>query len=329
MKKLLMAISLITVTISASAQLWQVNPQLKFQIASLPNQQLSHLTGKNIVTLKPFHFVKTYEPDITNINLAAFLKLGFDVPRPKNPKDYNLFLKLYHFPSVFQVTKTTYPLLKKFGLLKINTLKNYLSHPENVYIKVIYIAKSNTQFSKNNPYPGLTINTAQPNIQQVFNQNIPFLTLDIQSTQKAPIFHSQDAKARWTAQAVVYFHHDLIRSYQKTMVPIKCTDSKYDCFIQKSQPDRLVILAVPKKPIIFNNWRGLPMPQDPQHIFLSGLLLVSRTVYKASLIDHSRTTRLPPINSPSFKAHFHPFKTTLLEVGSVVVLSPNHTQQSE
>ncbi|MBL7671293.1 MAG: hypothetical protein JNM39_12480 [Bdellovibrionaceae bacterium] len=86
------------------------------------------------------------------------------------------------------------------------------------------------------------------------------------------------------------------------------------CVKNFSQVCGLTIYEVPKIPMIFSNYRELPMPQDPMNIFLSGLLLIKVTDYSVKNLVYD----LGKLKTQQLKfEEFKPMFSQIMEVGSV------------
>ncbi|MCK4608918.1 MAG: hypothetical protein KAT71_05520 [Gammaproteobacteria bacterium] len=297
---------------------WHIDKTMKFQIAYLPTNINNKQPAKNLTKPKTLGLTKTYLPDIDNINLANFLNLGFQVPQPTHAEQYNLYLKLLHFPANFNAAKTSLPILDEFLLNTIKggkQLTSYASSANNLTIKQIFIAKSNRKFSPKDSFPELAVNSDQA----AFNQQIPFASLYVLPKAKHRL-KNPDANAAWSTNGVKTIHKELITSYKKDLLEVVGNDNQhYSYFINAEAPGypkQLTVLKIPHQIMTFNNWRDLPMPQDPQHDFLTGLLLVYHTVYTLAPNTAPPQT-LPTIDSNQFNKLYIDPKITVLEVGSV------------
>lgn len=303
---------------------WAVHPKLKFQVGYVPHDVLLNLKGPSVVAVPSLKLTPDYLPDITNIRLDDFLSLGFPVASPDHPEQYHFYLKLFKFPAAFDPSKTTIRMLQRFLLDQMkeaNFLKAYLSQRENVFVKLGFIAKTDTVFSLKNPYPRFTWDSKNPNNQRIFNLHIPFFSLYIQNTDKVPPLNDADAKAAWTTQAIFHFQQELLAIYQKQLTPMLGKDSAthYYFMDQKSvtYPNHIVVIKMAKQPLIIHDWRQAPMPQNPQHLFLSGLLLTARRVYTLRN-PMTRVDQIPPIESEAFDKLYKPLQTQLFELCTVV-----------
>jgi hypothetical protein len=303
-------------------KLWNIDKFMQFQIAYLPDKKIEvqcDICNTQTPLLAPNNAF-----DITNINLADFLNLGFDVQNTEDPKNYNLYLKLYKFPVLLNHMQTIAEFTKDFAIDKLpqaNYIEKYITNRNNLQIKYALIDKSNAIFNEKNPIPQFKINYNNDFITY-FNSHIPFYSLYLVPNQVKPKFTSEDDIANFSTLGVTGFYHELLNGYRKNLMELSGDDNKYYYFTDKNTASNakiLVVLKVPKTPLEFKNWRDLPMPQNPKSIFLTSLLLVYHTEY--SVKDSTLPEKIPPINSPAFQNLFAKTGTKVLEVGSVVYLN--------
>lgn len=301
---------------------WDIDKFMQFQIAYLPDNKIAiqcDICNTQTPLLAPNDAF-----DITNINLADFLNLGFDVPNPGNPKNYNLYLKLYKYPSLLDHKQITTKFTKDFAintLPRANYIEKYLTSRNNLQVKYALIDKSNATFNGKHPIPQFKINYSSDFITY-FNNHIPFYSLYLISNQAKQKFTSEDDMANFSTLGVTDFYHELLNGYRKNLMELSGDDNKYYYFTDKnttSTAKTLVVLKVPKAPLEFKNWHDLPMPQDPKNIFLTSLLLVYHTEYSSK--DNVVPEKIPPINSAEFQKLFTKIDTKVLEIGSVVYLN--------
>ena len=313
---------------SSNTKGWEIDKYLKFNFAYMPDRTALGLPDTQAEKPKSLGLTPIYSADITNINLKGLLGLGFQVP-PMEPSDqYNFYIKLFEFPKSFKPEVSTAPVLQAYGLdkFKNNRIKQFVANRNNLAIKMGFIDKSDKKFSKDHPYPVFKVAKNKPDYQKRFNTNLPFYSLYLLPSGNSPQPKSNTAKdlnnsAKYSANGVLVFQKELIDLYKKNYKEVKGKDSsKYYYFMDKSETDsmsglnKISFLKVPKDPFVFANWRDLPMPHNPKKIFLSGLLLVSRTTYFSS----SKLSDIPmPVEAPAFLKVCHDRKTTVLEIGSV------------
>ena len=269
---------------------------------------------------------KPIDPDITNINLADILHLGFDIENPrknKNPSNYNLYLKLYPFPSELDNTETINQFIDRYKsdlFPDAQYLKTYVFQKKNIIIKFAEIDKKNTVFTRDHHMERFLV-TDTPGYAVYFNNHIPFYSLYLVTKGAKPHFSSNEDKANFSTQGVSAFYRELLNSYRHNLQELKGVDKKYYYFTDVKNLDKtrkLVLLILPKQPLEFKNWRDLPMPQDPNNIFLTSLLLIYHTEY--NLKSGALPTKIPQIDSPNFKKLFVKNNTKVLEIASVVYL---------
>lgn len=290
------------------------------------------------------------KPDITNIKLDGILNLGFPLPTRSVPQDYNFYLKFYHYPSCLNPAASAEKIIASYLLDQmqgIEILRNYMSRREKIYIKHGVIAESNRVFNETTPFPSLKLPASpiqykqigkikvqtfdvnpptliQNNItpQSLFDSSLPFVSLYLQPTTPEPSNASSAELANWSAQGMLAFYRELLELYRKHLIELDINDPKMYYFVQPSysvenQKTLIVVWRIPKEPMIFANFRSLPMPHDPEHIFLSSLLLVYREQY---IGENNLDALQHVIGSPDFQQVYEPAGAQVLEVGSVVVV---------
>lgn len=347
---LLLMFHLPTFAAALNESSWDIDKFMKFQIAFLPEDNPRHREPTNCDILcnypKPL-YKPNYKPDISNINLANFLKLGFDIPNPgetrdqelyeylkmtmfqgmanpKDPHNYNLYLKLYKFPTRLDNTETIKQFINEYKIDTLPTaqyLETYIQQKKNLQIKLAVINKSNYIFTKDHNMPKLHASSI-PAYLPYFNSHIPFYSLYLVTKETKPHFSSDDEKANFSTHGITSFYNELLKTYRQKLQELNGIDNKYYYFIDKKDfknTKKLVVLSFPKEFLVFENWRDLPMPQDPKNIYLTGLLLIYHTEY--SLKTNSIPTQIPLINSARFQNLFAKINTKVLEIGSVVYLN--------
>lgn len=291
---------------------WQVDPVMKFSYGYLPTDRDKSYTNCQ----SAFDYAPAGQPDINNINLAAFAKLGFQVPVPENAKDYRFYLKLYKYPPKLSAKKTAAQILQQFYLEKLpetRYLQNFLANPQNVYVKYSYIAPATRIFTKKDPMPQFCLPTNLNNSQQVFDSHLPFDTLYVASTSQNPDL-SIESQVQQSRNGLFALHNQLIAYYQDHLKQLESNDTDSFYFkLPNSTPEMLKVISIPKNPLIFSNWKDLPFPQDPKHIFATALVLVKQTDYRINPAKSSENKQAIPDKA----GH-----TTILELGSVVKLTP-------
>lgn len=291
---------------------WQIDPLMKFSYGYLPTEKDKSYTSCQ----NAFDYTPAYQPDINNINLAAFAKLGFQVPAPKDANDYRFYLKLYKYPAKLNPEVSAAAVLKQFYLEKLpeeKYLRSFLANPENSYVKYSYIGLASQKFTQQNPMPQFCLPTNIKNAQQVFDGHLPFDTIYVASTanDSGLTIESQVAQSR---NGLFALHNQLIAYYSDHLKQLNSSD--IDSFYFKlpdSTPNQLKVISIPKNPLVFNNWKDLPFPQDPKHIFATALVLVKQINYKVNPAAETADKSIVPATAA---------QTTILELGSVVKLTP-------
>lgn len=291
---------------------WQIDPVMKFSYGYLPTEKDKSYTSCQ----NAFDYTPAGQPDINNINLAAFAKLGFQVPTPADADNYRFYLKLYKYPPKLNPKVSSTAVLKQFYLEKLPEAKyltTFLANPDNSYVKYAYIAPAKRVFNAQNPMPQFCLPNNIKNAQKVFDNHLPFDTIYIASTSSesglAP--ESQVAQSR---NGLFALHNQLIAYYRDHLKQLNSSDDNSFYFkLPDSTPTQLKVISIPKNPLIFNNWKDLPFPQDPKHIFATALVLVKQINYRVNPETY-------PADSQAIPATLA--QTTILELGSVVKLTP-------
>ncbi|HAH08200.1 MAG TPA: hypothetical protein DCM05_17020 [Elusimicrobia bacterium] len=255
---------------------WRIDEPQRFQLATLPG--LVPPEGKT-ETPRSLGYAPSHSPDIDNINLESILALGFPLPGREPPKDYKLYLKLFEYPKAFSPKDSVLPILKAYHLERLSgskTLRAFVSRGRNLSVKAGFIDKADRTFTAEHPFPPLVVSKAG---QKDFDRRVPFSSLYLTPS----------------VAGVRAFHEELLAAYEKRLKAVDGPEpGKYRYF-----DDGEALLKVPKEPMVFENWREMPMPADPKRQFLSALLLVYRSEKRAS-----KESPLPA--------------ESVLEVGSVV-----------
>ncbi|MDQ7827142.1 MAG: hypothetical protein RDV48_30370 [Candidatus Eremiobacteraeota bacterium] len=309
---------------------WNINRDLKFHLASYRDSD-TLLESRNSRAAKPLAFNPPFMPDITNINLKSIRALGFPLtPRPDPAKFY---LKFYEYPMPLDhslsVRKIAAP-LGIFSMARGGDLQHFITEKKHVVVKKGFIAPPSRKFSPRDPYPPLryAVNplkaggkTIEP--QDYFDSAIPFSSLYVTpgEGEKAPAGRNEAAK--WSAGGVLAFHGEIIALLEQTFTAAAGPEpSKFHYFIDAEEgtasidtPRTVTVIRVPREPMVFSNWKTLPMPQDPEHVFLSGLLLVFIDRYTVKELESAMgKDSLMHIIKSGKKIYSHVF-----EVGSVVI----------
>ena len=307
---------------------WKIDSEMKFSFGYLPPAEENVRGAKTAVGEKfenpsDMGFSSPVSPDITNIALKDFIGMGFAVPAPGDEQTYNFFIKLFNFPSSFKPESSSMPIIEGYLIDKLvegKTIISYISDAKNLAVKLCYIAKSDTVFTKENPYPCLSVKVKDENAQSVFNNDTIFSSLYLTPLANAGAESSEAELARHSAEGVLAFHGELVKMYGEKLIPMtNAGDDKHLYFGVKMSPEGLRVIKVPLKPLVFENWRKLPMPQDPSNIFLSGLLLLYKHDYILKSGDKIENAVLD-LDSPEFKAKYKKISEHVLEIASVFKL---------
>jgi len=304
----------------ATANLWEIDSDLKFTITYQPTNKLLNNLSAPVEFPQPLGYTATYLPDITDINLAAFDRLGFNVSSIKNQESYNYFIKLYNYPSSFVVKNSTQPIMQEFlldQLAESNYIQKFLSNPESVYVKLGYIAPSDTVFSESSPFPSLQV-TEGRGFQRQFDAHAPFSSLYI-ATSNLPQCGELSICANDSTRGLLFMYNEVIALYNNNLTSIPGVNNNYLYFVdaKRSSNKYLTVISLPRSPTVFDNWQSLPMPINPDKVFLSGLALVERNVYINKYNKKIDYTQLQ-LGSTDFTKQFTRYNTITLELVSVV-----------
>jgi len=318
---------------------WVINKELKFHYAHVETPKEEKLKKDSNFKIENFDipdlapFSKPTLPDITNISLKGILDLGFPLPTRDKPENYKFFLKFYDYPSSLDPKVTSKKILTPFLLSELKgneNIFNYVNKKENVYIKDGFIEKNDYKFSRTNPYPILKVpmkiksNIKGVNIssQELFDSGIPFSSLYVKTKEALPKNALEKDKISWSSKGLKSIHSELVNIYKHNYTEVKGIESqKYYYFIDTSDMiksnKQFTLIKLLKDPMIFDNVKDLPMPNDPDHIFLSGLLLVFKTTYTSNVNQYLNKLI---VDSNVFKKTHIKTNEHILEVGSVVNL---------
>jgi len=272
-------------------------------------------------------FSKSFLPDITNITYKGFSDLGFPIPAVSSPETFNVFIKLFEFPESFVPRKSAIPIIEGFALDRLDAGKEvigYSLNKRNLAVKLSLIAKSDSVFSPQTPYPAFEADASDAGAQSEFNRATLFSSLYLTPKTLNANSIGVDEIARHSASGVRAFHKDILAVYDRDFMHLSSvTGGKYHIFGLKTGGEKgretvLTVIKVPYEPMVFNNWRDLPMPHDPSKIFLSGLLLIYRDEYvpRGGVMPEI----IPQIGSSAFACAFEKKSSHVLEIGSVVKL---------
>lgn len=303
---------------------WKIDEDLKFHLGYYSELQ----RGRYAYCPRSLGLTKDYLPDITNINLKNFLDLGFPVPSEEHPESYNFFLKFYEYPKTLNSWLSVRKILDPFLVLKTGSgeaLKAYLGKEGSVVVKKGFIDLTSRIFDPSHPFPPLTVFapvveskvTLSP--QDDFDSNILFSSLYVKPVS------GTGKSARESSEGVMEFHREILSLYGKAFSVMKApAGDKTFFFLDDSGCDSVRgsqcsvnVIRVPENPMRFDNFRDLPMPQNPQSIFLTGLLLIYIDTYRIDTgCDSANLQDFEWLRAHSVKTYSH-----VLEIGSVIDLS--------
>ncbi|OQA80099.1 MAG: hypothetical protein BWY32_01227 [bacterium ADurb.Bin243] len=302
---------------------WKIDSEMKFSFGYLPPvKKTTHGAEGTEKIEKPsdMGFSSPFLPDITNIALKDFIGMGFAVPAPEDAHKYNFFIKLFNFPGSFKPERSSMPIIEGYFLDKLvegRTIISYVSDAKNLAVKLCYIAKSDTVFTKENPYPHLSVKVQDEAVQSSFNVNTVFSSLYLNPRVDAADESSEAGLARHSAEGVLAFHGELVKMYGEKLIPMANASDDKHLYFGKASSEGLSVIKIPLKPLVFENWRNLPMPQGPTNIFLSGLLLLYK--YDYVLKDGVKAGgAVSALDSPEFKAKYKKISGHVLEIASVI-----------
>ncbi len=311
------------ISILSLAADWKFDNFLKFQVCYYPTEGLLNLKGDNLIKVDPIGIGQSFAPDISNINLKAFLSLGFNVEKMPDPKKYNFYLKLFKFPTIFKASITTLPIIKDYHLNMLHEKRRivwYLSDGKNIIVKLGFIDSSERKFTSESPCPSLTV-LNDGKFQEIFDDHIPFASMYTIPSKEMKTSTDNNLNAKNSANGNLALHKEVIETYKQNLSEVKGVDGNYLYFMDKDPNDKeIVILKISKDVTVFSNWADLPMPQDPKKIFLSSLALVERDTYSKKKERNSLDTSNLLIESDEFSESYKRTGSSILELASVVYL---------
>lgn len=310
---------------------WRIDQDLRFHLAWFFEEDRI-LDRSNSDAVRSLGLTPAWGPDINNIMLRDILALGFPFPSRPDVVRFKLYLKLYEYPSTLSALLSSHRVLDGLGVLQTgngSNLERYLAEPGRVVVKKAVIDAVQGAFDALHPYPGFRVLRAPTMLggtvcspQEFFDAHVPFSSLYVKPLQSPPADLPAPDRASLSAQGVNRCREELVeilgRSYSaaprpvgvpeaNTRAPWFLDDSSCDLHLRTECPVRLVRLS---DSMVFRNFTGLPMPQDPENLFLSGLLLVFVDDYRT---DPSALRQSQPPRMRHVKAH-------VLEIGSVLRL---------
>ncbi len=305
---------------------WNIDETCRFQLVYLPPEgegaSLASAPGDRF--MEPLlKNIPAYRPDIDNILYKNILGLGFPLPGREDASKLKLYLKLYEWPAPLDPVLSSHRIFDALLLYKVagaERLYESSKNPANVYVKYASIDRANRAFTDRSPFRAPEVPK-----QWQFDSHLPFSSLYVTPEQIAREGTEAD-RARASARGVVAFHGSLARVYEASLSLLAATEEKRYFADFRRCPDSadgicaVRIYEVPVKPFVFDNFRDLPMPQDPDRVFLSGLLLVKLTDY---VVDSPMTVKEMEKMRPGTKAFDTRFRAVwshVFEVASVLDL---------
>lgn len=309
---------------------WRINRDIRFHYAFFDPQE----SNNRIFVESPDSagFFPSYAPDITNIPLRGLIDLEFPVPKEAGADQLKFYLKFYRFPESLDPQVTMHRQLNDFLLYKMNggeDIYSYAAKRENLWIKKGHIAADSFRFSSTAAFPPLQVPRSENSAvsaQEKFDQAIPFSSLYVKPAEPLPTQLNRDQQAAWSTRGLINFHRELERLYLSNYAELRGVDGdKYRYFgridYNRGSADTtgaLTVLRVMRQPMIFANYASLPMPHDPARIFLTGLLLVHKSVYTGRNPASVMSGEIK-ISSAAFEAAYAKVSAHVLEIGSVVI----------
>lgn len=302
---------------------WKIDNTLKLHFVYLPAEDKT-VSGASLPTrsfMKPWlKNIPAFAPDIDNIVYKNIFELGFPLPVREDAASLKLYLKLYEWPvqlSSLRSSKKIFDVFLLHGIPGGRRLYQSAKRPSNVLVKYASIEPAKRVFSEQQPFIAPEIPK-----QWEFDANVPFSSIYV-SPNKISRRGNEADQARASAQGVVEFHAALSRLYEKSLHLLHASAEKRyfadfrRCSDKSGEICAVRIYEMPVVPLVFGNYRDLPMPQDAEKVFLSGLLLVKVTDYLAhSPIPFEQLKKMQP-GTDAFKASFRADWSHMLEVGSV------------
>ncbi len=302
---------------------WAMDESMGFHIAYLDPGSEAH---KGNFALRPWEFTPDYTPD-NNRRLDQLLRFGFPVPDMGQRNTYlNVFEKNYHFPkNILDANRTTKWLREAYLLDDMETAQNQLNKafsPTGKHLRITQqtIAYSGRVFTPAKPLMPLRLPPVDA--QKLFNSRIVYSSLFVRPRGRMIANFKEDDPVDHSREGVINFRNDLVKLYAKSMKRIQPMNPnvKSSRFMQMLNAPkdrcRFVMLTVPKAPFRIENYRDLPMPEDPNHKFLTSQLLV-----RAEFFEGAKKNECPDFSTEAdVRRGLTLTKKHMLEVASVVQL---------
>lgn len=273
---------------------WRVDADLGMQVAYFAEPDPATTLPKRLHGPTPASLGLSPDagPDITNIRLDAFRGMGFPVPTRPDPENYVFYLKFFRYPPGLDheltLRRVIDPLLVRQAGNE-DVMRTMLASGKNMNVKKGYIGLSGRTFTPDAPFPPLVIPARPGRPQTFFDTHLPFSSLYVRPVTLPPNRTDDAALASWTAGAVATCVRDLTTLYRLSFVEMQGNTASPTSlfFLDDAGADsrlkseaHLRLLEIPREPMCFSAFRGLPMPHDPRRLFLTGLALVREERYR-------------------------------------------------
>ncbi len=326
MKKIIFMAFLVSVLINCSVYArgegWKIDQTLKLQLVYFPQNQPG---GTSVETerMEPLlQNIPAFKPDIDNIVYSNLLAMGFPIPEIMNADSQKLYLKMYAWPGKLNSARSMCRIFDAFLLDRIRGGRRlYVSarNAADVFVKYALADVAERSFSEESPFTAPAVPT-----QLEFDSHLPFSSIYV-TPEKVACSGTESDRARASARGVTAFHTNLDKVYSRSLRLLAAdSEKKYYADLRDAHDGAGLISAVriyevPVKPLVFANYRELPMPQNAEKVFLSGLLLVKLTDYQAiAPVSEKEFAKMLP-GSVEFESRFSRTWSHMLEVGSVFV----------
>ncbi len=321
---LAMAVALSGFALYSESYGWKIDETLKYQIVYLPSdtRPMSTVPGDSIQVMKPLlKNIPAFKPDIGNIVYKNICGLGFSLPVRENASSLKLYLKIYAWPATLDPVRSSYKIFNDFLLYALpggERLYASAKNRANTFVKYASIDSADREFSLKKSFEAPEVPS-----QWEFDCHTPFSSIYVKPNNESHK-KSEIAQAKASAGGVIEFHAAISDLYEKSLRLLQVANGKKyfaDFRLCPEKPEKICVVRIyeiPIEPLVFSNYRDLPMPQDADKIFLSGLLLVKLTDYAAVLpFPLKEMTNVYP-GTKTFESGFHALWSHMLEVGSVL-----------
>jgi len=310
---------------ASSSANWKIDSEMRFNFAYLPSVKTNGAL-ENVAS--PLLRSAEYAPDISNIGYDGLLKLGFPLPEIEKPEDHRFLIKLFTFPSRLNPSLSAHRALDPFHLELIQGGKELIAFSdsrEHLAVKFSVVdQRTHGDYTKELPLPTFSLPREQRLAQSDFDSNIPFTSIYLNPNLKANHRLTVVEQAKSSAQGVVAFHHDLLQAYRSSLIELLQTKDRFvfaelrRCVASQIEICGVHLIEIQKDPFVFQNFKDLPMPHDPNKVFLSGLLLVKTT--ELGVRPGSDLEKVDQSSLDSLLKKARILSSQVLEVGSVLDL---------